>query len=110
MRVAKALIRVLRLLAPRPMRDRWTEEWLAEIEHSGAGLRFAFGAIPDVINLHRLPRAIVVERWSWVNGVQQDFRHAGRNLWAAPGFTATVVASLTLGIVVVAGAYAFINA
>ena len=110
MRLATALIRVLRRLAPPAMRDRWTEEWLGEIEHSKAGLRFAAGAIPDVVTLHRLPRAVAAERRSWLNGLPQDFRHAARTLWAAPGFTATVVASLTLGIVVVAGTYAFINA
>jgi putative ABC transport system permease protein len=110
MRLATALIRVLRRLAPRALQDRWTEEWLGELEHSKAGLRFAAGAIPDVVALHRLPRAAVPERHSWLNGVGQDFRHAARSLWAAPGFSATVVASLTLGIVVVACTYAFINA
>jgi predicted permease len=109
MKPASALIRLLQLLAPRAMRDRWAEEWLGEIEHSKAGLRFALGAIPDLVALHRLPRAVVVERGSWGRGLQQDFRHAARNLWAAPGFTTTVVASLTLGMIVVAGAYAFIN-
>jgi predicted permease len=109
MTLARALIRVLRPLAPRAMRDRWVEEWLGEIEHSNAGLRFALGAIPDVIALHRLPRKVAAERRSWARGLQQDFRHAARNLRAAPGFTCTVVASLTLGMVVVAGAYAFIN-
>jgi predicted permease len=92
MKLATTLIRVLRGLVPRPMRDRWTEESLGEIEHSKAGLRFA------------------ADRRSWLNGLPQDFRHAVRNLWAAPGFSATVVASLTLGIVVVAATYAFINA
>ena len=121
MRLALALIAMLRVLAPHPLRSRWTEEWRAEIEHAAAEmtgrrwrsvrvLLFAVGAIADVISLHRLPRPVVVERSSWVNGLSQDFRQAARNLWAAPGFTATVVASLTLGIVVVAGTYAFINA
>lgn len=110
MRLATALIRVLRRLAPPAMRDRWTEEWLGEIEHAKAGLRFAAGAIPDVVALHRLPRAVAAGRRSWLNGLPQDVRHAARNLWAAPGFSATVVASLTLGIIVVAATYAFINA
>ncbi len=110
MRLAIALIRVLRRLAPRAIRDRWTEEWLGEIEHARAGLRFAAGAIPDVVTLHRLPRAVAAERRSWLDGLPQEFRHAARNLRAAPGFSVAVVASLTLGIVVVAGTYAFINA
>lgn len=121
MRLATTLIRVLRRLAPRAMRDRWTEEWRAEIEHAADRSegrrwsavrvwRFALGAIPDVIGLHQLPRAVVPDRGSWLNGLPQDFRHAARNLWRAPGFTTTVVASLSLGIVVVTGAYAFINA
>jgi predicted permease len=121
MRLATVLIGVLRLLAPRAVRDRWSEEWRAEIEHAAsrsAGrrwpalhvCRFAVGAVPDVIGLHRLPRAVATDRGSWLSGLGQDFRHAARNLWRAPGFTATVVASLSLGVVVVAGAYAFINA
>jgi predicted permease len=120
-RLATALIEVLRRLAPRAIRDRWTEEWRAEIEHAadrsegrrGSAVRvwrFALGAIPDVIGLHRLPSAVVSDRGSWLNGLRQDLRHAARNLRHAPGFTATVVASLSLGIVVVTGAYAFINA
>ena len=118
MRLATTLIRVLQRLAPRAMRDRWTEEWRAEIEHAADRSegrrvrvwRFALGAIPDVIGLHRLPRTVVPDRGPWLNGLRQDFRHAARNLWRTPGFTATVVASLSLGIVVVTGAYAFINA
>ena len=74
MTLARALIRVLRPLAPRAIRDRWVEEWLGEIEHSNAGLRFALGAIPDVVTLHRLPRAVVFERRSLVHGLRQDFR------------------------------------
>jgi putative ABC transport system permease protein len=121
MKLATALIRLLGLLAPRAMRDRWTEEWRAEIEHAADRSegrrwravrvwRFALGAIPDIIGLHRLPRVVVADRSAWLNGVRQDFRHAARNLSGAPGFTATVVVSLSLGIVVVTGAYAFINA
>jgi putative ABC transport system permease protein len=106
---AQALIRALGLLAPRRMRDRWTEEWLGEIEHANAGFGFALGALPDVVNLYLLPRAVAVERHSWINGLRHDVRHAARNLRAAPGFTATVVASLTVGLVVVTAAYAFIS-
>ena len=115
MRTALALIRILRVLAPRDVRGRWTEEWRAEIEHAAlamAGerwsgvrvLRFATGAIRDVIGLNRLPRTVTADRGSWLNGMQQDFRHAGRNLRAVPGFAATVVLSLSVGVLAVAGA------
>jgi putative ABC transport system permease protein len=57
-----------------------------------------------------LRRGVAAERRFGLNGLPQDFRHAVRNLGAAPGFSATVVASLTLGIVAVATTYAFINA
>jgi predicted permease len=121
MRLALSLIRVMRRLAPAALRDRWCEEWQAEIAHAAERSegrrwsvvrvwRFALGAIPDLIGLHRLPRAVVPDRGSWLSGLPKDFRHAARNLWGAPGFTATVVASLSLGVVVVTGAYAFITA
>lgn len=121
MRLALSLIRVMRRLAPAALRDRWCEEWQAEIAHAAERSegrrwsavrvwRFALGSIPDVVSLHRIPRAVVLDRGSWLSGLRQDFRHAARSLWGAPGFTSTVVASLSLGIVVVTGAYAFITA
>ena len=120
MTIAGVLIRALRRFAPAAVRDRWSEEWQAEVEHAAAVMagrrwsavrvwHFALGAIPDVIGLHQLPRAVVLDRGSSLTGLGQDFRHAARNLGGAPGFTGTVVASLSLGIVVVTGAYAFID-
>ena len=132
MRIALALIHVLRRAVPAAMRDRWSEEWEAEVRHAAGQfpdrrwrrlrvLAFAAGAVPDVIGLHRLPRTacpaeaparrrVAVDRGVWLGSVGQDVRHAARNLRGAPAFTATVVASLSLGIAVVTGAYAFINA
>jgi predicted permease len=121
MTLAMALIRVLRPFAPRTVRDRWAEEWRAEIAHAAAAtagrrwpglrlLRFTAGAIPDLIALRRLPSPVLADRSGWLQGIHQDFHHAGRSLSATPWFTATVVASLSLGVVVLSGAYAFINA
>ena len=121
LKMSRALIRVLRRLAPAALRDRWAEEWQAEIRHArerlanrrGRSLRllaFTAGAVPDVIVLHRLPRAVTLNRGPRFHGFGQDLRYAARSLASAKVFTATVVASLSIGVAAMAGAYAFINA
>jgi putative ABC transport system permease protein len=119
-KISRALIYALRRLAPRALRDRWTEEWQAEIEHAAEAtsrqprsalrvLRFAAGALADVVSLHRVPRT-AVGRGAPLHGIREDFRYASRSLAAAKGFTTTVVASLSIGVAAMAGAYSFINA
>jgi predicted permease len=121
LKFSRALIYALRRLVPTARRGRWTEEWQAELAHAAeatAGrpratmrlLRFAAGAIADVVSLYRLPRAVVTVRESRLHGIGQDLRFAARNLATAKAFTATVVGSLSIGVAAVAGAYAFINA
>ena len=94
LKMSRALIRVLRRLAPAALRDRWAEEWQAEIRHArerlanrrGRSLRllsFAAGAVPDVIGLHRLPRAVIPGRGPRFHGFGQDLRYAARSLASA---------------------------
>jgi putative ABC transport system permease protein len=125
-RLARALahhaIYLLGLIVRRSLRDRWLEEWHAEVDHAarrsetrrGSGislLSFAAGAIADAILSHRLPRSRTLPRSSArLIGVTQDFRRAVRAIVHAPGFTATVVLSLGLGLAANTAAYAFLQA
>ena len=122
-RVALGSIGALRLLAPAGQRERWHEEWRAEIQHAAGRLAghpwatlrlvsFAAGAGPDALSLHAAARSspIVASRDRWFLALGQDFRHAVRGLVAAPVFTATILASLSVGIAATTAAYAFINA
>jgi putative ABC transport system permease protein len=125
-RLALILIRVLAPLVPRASRDRWREEWLAEIEHASAALggcrfgslrvlRMSLGAVADVVatrrvNRSRLSALLPPSRGHMFTGLMQDVRYALRVLIAAPGFSVGVIGSLVLGITVNAAAFAFINA
>ena len=125
-RLALALIRLLSPLVPRTSRDRWLEEWLAEIEHAAAALggrrfgslrvlRMSLGAVADVVatrrvNSSRLSALLPPSRGHVFKGLMQDVRYALRVLIAAPGFSFGVIGSLVLGITVNAAAFAFINA
>jgi hypothetical protein len=54
------IVRLLAWLAPRPERDRWREEWLAEIQEITdtrgvrTAARVALGAAPDALAVRRL--------------------------------------------------------
>ena len=127
MRLALAVVswsvRIVAIAAPRALRERWTEEWLAELQHASAAWRsrrfgalrlavMACGAALDVVLLRRLPRSPVPEpspRRSMA-GLEQDLRYAWRSIAASPGFAFGVIASLALAIAANTTAFTFINA
>jgi putative ABC transport system permease protein len=125
-RVARALIRLLVPLVPRSSRDRWLEEWCAEIDHAAAALagsrfgslrvlRMALGAVSDVAAVRRSVRMRTAAAGSRIaksrmfQGLAQDFRYSVRSLVGARGFSIGVITSLTLGIVANAVVFALIN-
>jgi putative ABC transport system permease protein len=110
-RLARACVRLAAILAPRDLRARWREEWLAEIDHSTPGhlLRRGIGAPLDALLLRwttRVPgpgtrggSALDVGsggRVPWRLG--QDLRHAGRLIRRRPGVAMLVVTTLAIGI------------
>ena len=124
-RLAGVLIVLCSRLVPRRTRDRWVEEWRAEIDHAAMELaacrftwlrllRMALGALPDVVAVRRAQRLTVATpragRLALVRGVVQDVRYACRSLGAARGFSFAVIASLSLGIAANVAAFALINA
>ena len=73
-------------------------------------LRFAAGAVPGPRRPYRLRGSSIRRRDPRFHGVGQDFRSPRATSQSAKSFTATVVASLSIGVAAIAGAYAFINA
>jgi predicted permease len=126
LRLCRVVVSLLGAIAPAAMRGRWTEEWHAEIEHAAARLasrrwasvrlaRFLAGTAPDAAHLRRLARTPAQARprpswFSWLHALGQDVQHGARAIAAARGFTATIVASLSLGIAANAVAFAFLDA
>jgi len=121
--IAHRAIGLLGLVVRRSLRDRWIEEWRAEVDHAArrlvgrrgsaiALLSFVAGAIPDAVLSHWLPRRRTTRLRSGGKfvGVTQDLRRAVRGVVRAPGFTATVVLSLGLGLAANTAAYAFLQA
>lgn len=119
--LARVLLAVLRPAVPPPLRERWREEWLAEIDHAGTQFqhrrwgaarlsKFVWGTVSDAARLRRLPRAPAVrERTPAFESIGQDLRQAARGLAAAPTFTLTVVGSLALGLAANTAAFAFLE-
>ena len=66
--------------------------------------RRARGGVEQTKELHRDQRGFPL-----LNSVWQDLHYAGRTLSQAPGFSLSVIASLSIGMAAVVAAFAFIN-
>src|SRR5918993_738262 len=106
MRLSGALLWLIARLVPASTRQRWLEEWRAELAH--ARWTMVFGAPKDawalrssVSDPRRRPRPF--------HAFPQDVRYAIRGLLAAPGFVLGTVLSLSVGIGANVVAFSFIN-
>ncbi len=99
----KALLWLIARLVPPRARQRWLEEWRAELAHGHWTM--VFGALPDAWALRRLS-LLPPEggRTSSLGPFHADLRYAARGLAPARGFTFAVAASLAVGIAVAGGA------
>jgi predicted permease len=113
-RLSRAVVRLSAWLAPRHLRDRWREEWLGEIQ-AGADrrtsrvtlLRRSLGAPRDAWAMRRLAAAPATARlgqW-WT-----DIRHTVRLLARSPGYVATVVLGLGVGLTATIAMFSTANA
>jgi putative ABC transport system permease protein len=98
--LARAVVRLSAWIAPRALRDRWREEWLAEIASMpGAPLRRALGAPIDAL---RAPRHLSFP------GLL-DLRLAVRTTLASPIVSLTSVLALGVGIALSTAAFTVVN-
>ena len=106
-----ALLWTLSRIVPFPLRERWLEEWRAEMQHGGR--RMIVGALPDAWTMKRLARAssrAIRRRPSPFHAFDQDVRYALRGLLGARIFTLSVVASLAVGIAATSAAFVVLHA
>jgi predicted permease len=116
--LARLIVHLSALLAPRHSRARWREEWLGEIESQKAEgkrqkrgwrtFRGALGAPMDasVMRSRSAKQALSAIAAGW----RTDVRQTLRTLWHAPSHVATVVICLGVGIAVCVSAFSAINA
>jgi predicted permease len=109
-RLARFIVRAAAWLAPKAIRTRWREEWLAELSASGKYAR-AVAAPRDAIAAHRLARIhrSGEARGARLAGWASDCRHAVRSLRRSPGHLLTVTLCLGAGLVATFSVFSIVN-
>jgi predicted permease len=112
-RLARLIVRAAAWLVPRPIRARWREEWLSELEsrRRQRGRRWtplsnASGAPIDALLLRVRAWSLGSMRFGWF----ADVRDAGRAIRKAPLQTTTIVLCLALGSTLTVLVFGVINA
>lgn len=111
-RIASRIIRALAPLVPSPMRARWREEWLAEIDAADGDrvIRRASGAWRDVMACRSVERDSAESAMFTARGLGWDIRYSSRVIASSPGFALAAVASLSIGIAATTTAFSAVNA
>ena len=105
--LARVIVHLSALLAPRALRARWREEWLAELA-AQPSLRRAAGAPWDAMLLR--VAALGAAARALAAGWRADARQTGRSLAHAPGHATAVVLCLSIGMIVSIAVFSILNA
>jgi hypothetical protein len=112
-RLARLIVSLSAILAPRALRARWREEWLAELDARASDpltshgmVRRSLGAPWDALLLRATRWSTASLRFGWL----ADGRDAGRALRKSPLQTATIVACLAVGSTLTVLVFGVINA
>ena len=109
-RLARLIVRAAAWLSPRAIRDRWREEWLAEMSASGKYGRAA-AAPRDAIAAHRLARIGLPHdrRAARIAGWTTDIKYSVRGLRRAPGHVLTVTLCLGAALIACLSVFSLVN-
>lgn len=114
--LARLLVRLSAILAPRALRAQWREEWLAEItavlQARGAApaFRLALGAPIDALSSRWTTRAESGLKGAWHGAWGTDVKQTLRGLARSPAHVLTVSLCLGVGIAVCTSAFSMLNA
>jgi putative ABC transport system permease protein len=94
----RIILWLVSLFVPHEARQRWREEWVAELRHGGR--RMASGALPDALAMRALAREARAVRRAWkpFHALDQDVRYALRSFGRGKSFALALVGSLAIGI------------
>jgi putative ABC transport system permease protein len=114
LRWCDVVLRVASPLVPYDIRRDWLREWRAEFAYTAARSARLNRRMP-LVSLSRALGAIVHASWlrwdRWrIEMIWQDIKHSLRGLLRKPGFTATVVLTLAIGIGGNAAIFGAVNA
>ena len=109
-RLARLVVRASAWLAPKAIRDRWREEWLAEMSASGKYGRAA-AAPRDAIAARRLTHIRLPHdrRAARLAGWIADFTYALRGLRRSPGHVVTITLCLGAGLTACLTVFSIVN-
>ena len=108
--LARGLVRASAWLAPIHLRERWREEWLAELEATTTGhVRRAAGAPWDALSARWTSRPEQIPAGRWRSGWTSDLRQTVRSLQRSPGHVALVVVCLGIGLAASIAIFSIVN-
>jgi predicted permease len=108
--LARLIVRVSAWLAPTSFRDRWREEWLAELDAATTRhLKRALGAPWDALSARWTARPARPRSGSWWSGWGSDLRQTGRSLRRSPGHVALVLVCLGVGLAASIAIFSIVN-
>ena len=99
MNMMRFILWLVSLVVPYHSRDRWREEWMAELRHGG--WRMLTGVLSDARTMRVITREGARRargtRLGIFHALDQDLHYATRALASGRSFTFAVIASLAVG-------------
>jgi hypothetical protein len=100
--MANLILWLIARIVPSQTRERWLEEWRAELAHGGS--RMMPGALPDALAVRNVSARRQYWRGPWLTDTKQTLRSLSRAAW----HVATVTVCLGIGIAVTVSVFSIL--